>query len=322
MILLTGGAGFIGSVLLKYLNDSGRTDIFLVDSLGTSEKWKNISKRQIDDYLDKNAFLKILRKRKSLPEFDFIFHLGACSSTTERNMDYLMENNFLFSKYLAEHAFRKKTPFIYASSGATYGDGANGFQDDTSLIHKLSPLNGYGFTKHIFDSWIIKQKTESQILGFKFFNVFGPNEYHKGEMSSVVFKAYHEVLTNKKISLFASEHPEYQNGEQKRDFIYVKDVVETLLETTHKGVSGLFNLGSGTPNTWNDLASAIFKSLKIKENIEYVPLPSHLVGKYQYYTAAEMDKLYKTGITHRPRTLDISVNDYISNYLTKDDSYL
>ncbi len=316
MILLTGGAGFIGSVLLHSLNLNGRKDIYLVDSLGCSEKWKNISSKHIDDYCDKHSFLKKLKQGLTLNEIDCIFHLGACSSTTETNIDYLMENNFLFSKLLAEFAIKNRIPFIYASSAATYGDGSQGFDDTVSKLETLRPLNGYAYSKHLFDLWITKQKPDSQVLGLKFFNVFGPNEYHKENMKSVAFKAFYEIGEKKSLSLFESKHPDYKDGEQKRDFIYVKDVVSIMTECQEKKISGIYNLGTGTASSWNDLAHAAFKALSVTPKIDYIPLPEQLTDKYQYYTCADMHKLKNAGIKHPCMSLEDAVRDYYTNYLS------
>lgn len=322
MILITGGAGFIGSALIAELNAIGRSDILLVDSLGTSEKWKNIANKQIEDYCHKNDFLRILDSGLTNKSIECIFHLGACSSTTETDIDYLMENNFRFSKLLAQFAFANKIPFIYASSAATYGDGSLGFSDDISLINSFIPLNGYALSKHLFDKWIISQKHSSPVCGLKFFNVFGPNEYHKGSMRSVIHKAYHQVKETGEITLFKSEHPDYANGDQKRDFIYVKDVVKCILECKEKGISGIYNLGSGQAQTWNELAHGVFSALNTKPKISYIPLPEHLRGKYQYYTCAEMQKLTSTGVSHTCLSLKDAIQDYIHNHLEMDNQYL
>jgi ADP-L-glycero-D-manno-heptose 6-epimerase len=322
MILLTGGAGFIGSALLRELNTRGRTDIYLVDSLGSSEKWKNITSKHIDNYCDKKKFLEKFEQGLSLEKLDCIFHLGACSSTTETNIDYLMENNFRFSRVLAEFAIKNKIPFIYASSAATYGDGSQGFDDDDARLGSLSPLNGYALSKHLFDLWISKQNPSSQVLGLKFFNVFGPNEYHKGDMKSVPFKAFHEISEKKSLSLFSSSHPDYKDGEQKRDFIYVKDVVSIMLECQEKKISGIYNLGTGTASTWNELAHAAFKALSLPPEIQYIPLPEQLKNKYQYYTCANMNKLRNAGITHQSMNIEDSIKDYYHNYLNTPSIYL
>jgi ADP-L-glycero-D-manno-heptose 6-epimerase len=322
MILLTGGAGFIGSALLGRLNQNGRRDIILVDSLGSDEKWKNIANKHIEDYCDKNKFLQMLEQGHTLEGVDCVYHLGACSSTTESRIDYLMDNNFRFSKLLAEAAMKKKIPFIYASSAATYGDGSFGFDDDPSQLDSLLPLNGYALSKHLFDKWIITKKTDSQVLGLKFFNVFGPNEYHKGSMRSVVYKAFYEIIEKKYLSLFKSDHPDYADGEQKRDFIYVKDVIATILECQEKSISGLYNLGSGAAKSWNELAHAAFSALSIQPSIEYIPLPIHLKGKYQYYTCANMSALKMQKLTHTFTNLTDAVSDYYTHYLKQPNPYL
>ncbi len=323
MILLTGGAGFIGSVLLKLLNDNGINDICIVDRLGDEEKWKNLQLKSFQNFIHKDDFNALLKKGELPENVTEIIHLGACSSTTEKNLDYLMDNNFLFSKRLAELALAKKIPFLYASSAATYGDGKYGFDDDVKKIAQLEPLNGYGFSKHIFDRWILTQKWSSQVVGMKFFNVYGPNEYHKGSMKSLVERAYHQVLDTGKIKLFKSEHPDYLDGEQKRDFVYVKDVASVIywfIKNPDK--SGIFNIGTGKANTWLSLANAIFSSLGKTANIEFIPIPEILKEKYQYFTLAPTEKLRAAGCDVKFMELDAAVSDYVKNHLLKENKYL
>lgn len=323
MIILTGGAGFIGSVFLKLLNQNGITDILLIDNLGKGDKWKNISQKHFDHYIHKDLFYTRMEKGEFPDNVSHVIHLGACSSTTELDMDYLMHNNYEYSKLLASYCLDRKIPFIYASSAATYGDGGHGFEDDENSIEKLKPLNGYGYSKHVFDSWILRQKKSSQVVGLKFFNVFGPNEYHKGSMRSLIEKAYLQVKEQNKINLFKSEHPDYKDGEQKRDFVYVKDVAEVMLWFMNTpSVSGIFNIGSGVANTWLTLAEAIFSSLQMNPNIEFIELPDSLKEKYQYFTLAPIQKLRLAGYTKEFTDLTLAVTDYIQNYLRKEDKYL
>ena len=227
MIVVTGGAGFIGSAMVSKLNENGETDILIVDELSTSIKWKNLVGKQYIDYIHKDNFLEMLLNDR-FPKIEAIIHMGANSSTTEKDVDHLMENNYRYTRVLAEWSIRKKARFIYASSGATYGDGSLGFSDDNVLVQKLAPLNAYGYSKQMFDLWMLRNKLENKVVGIKFFNVFGPNEYHKDDMKSLVCKAYYQIQENGKIRLFKSYKPEYKHGEQVRDFVYIKDCVEVL----------------------------------------------------------------------------------------------
>lgn len=320
MILVTGGAGFIGSCFIKKLNDNGIEDIVIIDKLRIGDKWKNlIGKKFIDfqnkDYIDLAKFFEINHKR-----IEAIFHFGACTDTTEKNADYLLENNYKFSKQLAEYAISHNIRFIYASSAATYGSGENGYSDYE--FEKLKPLNMYGFSKHLFDLWVIKNKYDSIFVGLKFFNVFGPNEYHKGEMASMVYKAFNQVKTTGKVKLFKSYNSEYLDGEQKRDFIYVKDVIDVIWSIYQdSNITGIYNLGTGQAHTWNELINSLFNALNLESKIEYIDMPSELINQYQYYTQAEMGKLEKTGLKLQFHTLNESVNDYVTNYLTQDWKY-
>jgi ADP-L-glycero-D-manno-heptose 6-epimerase len=323
MIVVTGGAGFIGSVLINFLNGHGLTDILIVDSLGSSNKWQNLNGKLFDNFIHKKDFFKLLEAGTLPKNTTHIIHLGACSSTMEPDLDYLMDNNYKFSRLLAELAKNQSIPFIYASSAATYGDGTNGFDDNEEKISVLKPLNGYGFSKHIFDLWILKQKFTSQVVGLKFFNVFGPNEYHKGPMRSLIEKAYFQILETNQIKLFKSEHPDYKDGEQKRDFVYVKDICEIIYWfVKNQKQSGIYNLGSGTASSWLELSSAIFSAMNKKENIEFIDLPENLKGKYQYYTKAPIEKLRNIGCNIKFTPLKDSVNDYVVNYLSKEDQFL
>lgn len=323
MIILTGGAGFIGSVILKSLNQKGISDIIVVDNLGASDKWRNLNGKNFDDFIHKDKFLKKLEQNDFEKKITAIIHMGACSSTTETNIDYLINNNYKYSKSLAKYALKNKVPFIYASSAATYGDGSRGFEDDESSIEKLMPMNGYGYSKHIFDKWVLNQNFNSQVVGLKFFNVFGPNEYHKGSMKSLIEKAYHQILETNKIKLFKSEHPNYKDGEQKRDFVYVKDVAEvTNWFLVNPNTSGIFNIGSGVANTWITLASSIFESIGKTPDIEFIDLPQNLKDKYQYFTLAPIQKLRLAGCDHKFTDLSVAVTDYVKNYLLKEDKYL
>mgnify|MGYP001070819285 CR=1 FL=1 len=317
MILLTGGAGFIGSCFLKILNDNGLEDILVVDHLGSSDKWKNLIGKKIYDYLDKQQFIYFLESGKvSKFPFQVIFHFGACTNTLESNVGYLIENNYHYSIKLARYAAEKNIRFIYASSAATYGLGSFGYDDD--LVYELRPLNSYGFSKYLFDCWVVKNGLDKSFVGLKFFNVFGPNEYHKGEMASMVFKAFNQVRTIGKIRLYKSNDPKYSDGEQKRDFVYIKDVINIIWKIYKANVSGIFNIGTGKARSWNELATAVFNSLGVKSSIEYIDMPQDLYDQYQNFTQAKMDKLFSKIGKYEFLSLEDSVDDYIKNHLTKD----
>lgn len=317
MIVLTGGAGFIGSCFLRKLNDEGISDVFVVDRLGESEKWKNLTGKKFIRYFHKDDFRKRIQNGDFGASISAIIHFGACSSTTELDADYLFDNNLEYSKVLADYAERHGIKFIYASSAATYGDGSVGYSDKE--IHTLKPLNCYGFTKQLFDVWVTDKNLQNKFTGLKFFNVFGPNEYHKGSMASMVFKAYNQIKDTGKVKLFKSDNSEYKDGEQKRDFIYVKDAVEIVWQIYKKNnFAGLYNLGSGKAHTWNQLINAVFKAMDKKANIEYVAMPDELKKKYQYFTQADMNKLQESEIEFKIRPLEDSVADYIQNHLMKE----
>lgn len=323
MYIITGGAGMIGSAMLWKLNSLGIDDVIVVDNLGVSEKWKNLINRRFEEYVPRDAFLERVQNNALPAGIKGIFHMGACSSTTERDIDFLFRNNLEYTKTLARYACEKGIRFINASSAATYGDGAQGFSDEESALENLKPLNGYGFSKHLFDLWAKRNDLQRSFVSLKFFNVYGPNEYHKGDMRSVAAKAFIQANETGHVRLFASDNPQYPNGGQMRDFVYVKDCVETmwnLMETP--SANGVYNLGSGKARTWNDLARALFKALGKEERIEYVPLPDHLHGKYQYFTEADMGKLAQTGCAAPQRSLEEGVADYVANYLQKADPHL
>lgn len=321
MIVLTGGAGFIGSVLLKRLNDAGHRDILVVDSLKTSDKWRNLVGKVFSDYADKETFPAVLAELAP-EEVDAIIHLGACTSTTERDADYLMRNNYQYSKALAVWCFENDKQFIYASSAATYGDGALGFSDDHEKMFALRPMNMYGYSKHLFDLWLLENGFDRLCTGFKFFNVFGPNEYHKGAMASLVYKAFHQIRDTGKMKLFKSYHPSYKDGESVRDFLYVKDCVDVLIwSLENRDASGIYNLGSGKARSWNDLAKAIFKAMGREANIEYVEMPEAIRPAYQYFTEADMTKLRSEGYAKEFGLLENNIADYVNAYLSKENSY-
>lgn len=323
MIIVTGGAGFIGSAFVFRLNQEGIDDIVIVDCLGTDDKWKNLVNRRFFDYIHKDKFLQLVCSDQVPFDVSAIVHMGACSSTTERDADYLWENNYLYSRRLAEWAMKRNIRFIYASSAATYGDGTLGFADEHSKISQLKPINMYGYSKQLFDLWVLKNKLENKIAGIKFFNVFGPNEYHKEEMTSVIFKAFHQIKETGKVRLFKSYKKEYPDGGQMRDFVYVQDCLDVMWWLfNNQNVNGIFNLGTGKARTWNDLIKATFATMGRKTNIQYIEMPESLRDQYQYFTEAKMDKLKAAGCPVKFSSLEDSVRDYVVNYLQKPDPHL
>lgn len=319
MIVLTGGAGFIGSGFLWKLNQMGIKDILVVDNLAATEKWRNLAGKHFIDYIHKDKFLSLIESNKA-PKPKKVVHLGACSSTTLQDADYFMSNNYEYSKKIALWAMSHKADFLYASSAATYGSGEYGYLDDPATTFKLQPLNVYGYSKQLFDLWVYQHKLESKVTGIKFFNVFGPNEYHKGEMMSLVCKRFRAVQETGVMKLFKSYRRDVPDGEQKRDFVYIKDVVEMMYYLfTHPATTGIFNMGTGEARNWNDLARALFSSLGIQGKIEYIEMPEILRDKYQYFTQAQMGKLQKHN-KYKCRSLEDSVKDY-AQYL-KNDLYL
>ncbi|NLL14233.1 MAG: ADP-glyceromanno-heptose 6-epimerase [Fibrobacter sp.] len=323
MIVITGGAGFIGSALAWKLNSRGIEDILIVDRLGTGEKWRNLVSLKYLDFQEKSEFIEKLESGYYKDSISTILHMGACSSTTETDADYLMENNFHYSVRLAQWwKNHQNTRFIYASSAATYGDGRFGYTDDYSVLDKLRPLNMYGYSKHLFDCYAFREGWLEKITGLKFFNVFGPNEYHKGEMRSLINKAYSRVRDEGVMSLFKSYNPQYQHGQQKRDFIYIKDVVEMVLFfMDNPDIGGLFNIGTGEARSWNDLANAIFRAVNKPAAIEYIEMPLILRDKYQYFTQADQSRLKSVGCNHICMSLEDAIEDYVCNYLATN-SYL
>ena len=319
-IIVTGGAGFIGSMLVEKLNREGIDDILIVDHLGKSEKWRNLVGLRFSDYLDKDTFFQRIAVDRWTDVPDALVHLGACSDTTENDVEYLMANNYHYSRVLAQWAALRRLRFLYASSAATYGDGSCGFDDRVGL-EALRPLNPYGFSKHLFDLWAQRSGLLNRAVGLKFFNVYGPNEYHKGCMTSFVFKAFCQVRTTGKVGLFKSDHPDYAYGEQRRDFVYVKDCVEIMWWLlNHPAVNGLFNLGTGQARSWNDLARAVFAALERAPVIDYIEMPAVLHGRYQYFTEARTESLARTGCPLAFRSLEQGVADYIGNHLNANES--
>ncbi len=314
--IVTGAAGLIGSAVIWALNQAGETDILAVDHLAQSEKWKNLRALKFNDYMERDDFLPELRKNNWGSGVKAFIHLGACSSTTETDATYLIHNNFEYTKAAMQFAVSNRIRFIYASSAATYGDGAQGYVDDESTIENLRPLNMYGYSKQLFDLWAKQHGLLDKITGVKFTNVFGPNELHKGGMRSVVCRAYEQIRDTGTVSLFKSYRDDYRDGEQMRDFLYVKDAVDMVLFLMeHKELCGLYNVGSGRAETWNSLAEAVFAAMDLPPKIQYIEMPESLRPKYQYYTCADMTKLYKAGYKGQARPLTESVADYVRNYL-------
>ena len=325
LIVITGAAGFIGSCCVKYLNDLGLTNLLLVDDIKKTEKWKNLINKKCVDFISRHDLFKWLEGRER--EIEAFIHLGACSDTLETDGSYLMENNFRYTIRLAEYALKHGHRFIYASSAATYGNGSLGFEDDHDRLDQLKPLNLYGFSKYYFDLWAKQQGILDQIVGLKYFNVFGPNENHKGRMASMVHKMLPIVQKEGTIRLFkSSDLKRFGDGEQCRDFIYVKDVVRMTVDFLENDSSGIFNIGSGVATTWNALAQAVFKAIDRPPHIAYIDMPSDLSNQYQNYTCANMSK-YREKMGQKPSqsicqyTVEEGVIDYVKNYLLKGEQW-
>ena len=316
-ILVTGGAGFIGSALIWALNTKGIDDILVCDSLGTDEKWRNIAPLRFDDFITADELLERAQQESgSLDEIRTVFHLGACSATTERDLGYLMRNNFEYTKVLGEWSAQRKIRFVYASSAATYGDGSAGMNDTETQLDRYRPLNGYAFSKQRFDLYAYRRGLLNHFVGLKYFNVFGPNEGHKGDMRSVVHKAFQQVQATGKLQLFKSYHPDYRDGEQKRDFLYVKDAVEmTIFLAANPAAAGIFNLGFGRARTWLDVANAVFSALNQPLAIEFIDMPEAIRPNYQYFTEATIAKLLNLGFKGPRYPLEEGIRDYVQNYL-------
>jgi len=316
MYIVTGGAGLIGSAVVAALNARGIDDILIVDHLGNSDKWKNLVPLAYNDYLEKEVFRARLQQGDFAGGVEGVFHLGACSSTTERNASYLIDNNFRYTAELAEFCVSKGIRMVYASSCATYGDGSRGYVDDDDRIEELRPLNMYGYSKQMFDLYARRRGWLKRLVGCKFSNVYGPNERHKGEMRSVVLRAFEQITADGKLRLFRSYNPQYADGEFKRDFLYVKPAVDMVLYLFgNSRACGLYNIGSGRAETWNALGRAVFSALGREVNIEYIEMPEHLRDRYQYYTKAEMGKLFGLGYDKAVPSLEESIRDYVVNYL-------
>ena len=319
MIIVTGGSGFIGSAIIAALNQREITDILVVDELCTDKKWMNLRNLSFADYVEKDDFFELVIGDRIDSPVEAVFHLGACSDTTETDASYLIKNNYEYSKLLAQWATDAGIRFIYASSAATYGDGSNGFSDDEEKLEILRPLNMYGYSKQLFDLWIRQTGLLKKVVGLKYFNVFGPNEYHKANMRSFILKAYEQINATGKVRLFKSYRDDYKDGEQLRDFIYIKDAVDmTLFFLDNPKLSGIYNIGTGKTGSWNDLVKAVFAAMEREPVIEYIEMPEPIRNQYQYYTCAEMAKLKKAGYDKPTTALEAAIKDYIQNYLRKD----
>jgi len=323
MIIVTGGAGFIGSAVVWRLNRKGVTDVLIADETGSALKDMNLSHLKYRDYIGKGALLANLESGVYGDSVEGIIHLGACSSTTETNRDFLIANNFEYTKTLALWAVGRGTRFVYASTAATYGDGSAGYADDEETTRKLRPLNFYGESKQLFDLWALDNGLFSQICGLKYFNVYGPNEYHKGDMRSVVHKAFEEIRDTGRMRLFRSYKSGVTHGEQSRDFLYVKDAADvTLFCYEHGDANGLFNVGTGRARSFRSLAAAVFCAMAKEERIEYIEMPEHLREKYQYFTEARIERLRRAGYSAPLTPLEGGVRDYVKNYCATDAPYL
>lgn len=328
MIIVTGSNGFIGSALVWELNQSGREDIVCVDTVSLNERAELLHKRRFQKFLLKDQIWSFLETPEAISSVETIFHMGACSSTTELNVEFLNENNVEYTRRLWNWCTQHKKKFIYASSGAVYGDGSKGFDDNTPPS-EFKPLNPYGESKAAFDRWAVQQKATPPVwLGLRFFNVYGPNEYHKGDMSSVVFKAFGQITKTGQLKLFRSHHPDYEDGKQMRDFVYVKDVTRWMHELMLKNDvrSGIYNMGFGKARTWLDLASAVFSNMGKEMKIEWMDVPEDMRPRYQYFTEAKMDRLLGLGLSAPQWPIEKGVADYVKNYLAKStmgqDSFL
>lgn len=323
MLIVTGGAGFLGSAIVWKLNELGRRDILVVDSLGTDDKWRNLANRRYTDYLHKGDFLRRIRAGGDPFKASAVVHMGACSATTERDADYLYENNTRYTTELCRFCLERGIRFVAASSAATYGDGAQGFEDGAQGLERLKPLNMYGYSKHRFDLAARDNGWLEAMASLKFFNVYGPNEYHKGDMMSVACKAFRQIRDTGSVRLFRSHRADVADGGQRRDFLYVKDcadVVAWLVENS--GANGVFNVGTGQARSFKDLAGAVFQAMGLPPRIDYVDIPEPIRDRYQYFTEAPMERLRAAGYRRPFTSLEEGVRDYVANHLAAEDPYL
>jgi ADP-L-glycero-D-manno-heptose 6-epimerase len=322
MIVVTGGAGFIGSAFVARLNAEGVQDIIVVDELTSAAREKNLAGKSIRQFIGKQEFIDSIRMNTLPSGISAIVHMGACSSTTEKNLQYLQENNFEYSKTLAQYCLERGIRYIYASSAATYGDGAQGYNDDVAALESLKPLNPYGDSKQRMDLWAKENNILSKVVGLKFFNVYGPNEYYKGSMASIAWKAFNAIRETGSFSLFKSHRPDYKDGEQMRDFVYVKDCCDIMWWfLQNPEVHGLFNVGSGKARSWNSLLTAIFRAMDKEPSIHYIEMPEELRNQYQYFTEAPIQKLRAAGYSKPMHSLEEGITDYVQNHLSKPDQH-
>lgn len=327
MIAITGANGFIGSALAWEFNSRGRSDLLFVDSVSRQRRPQPLATYRGEGFMTAQEFIAFLQSAEAQKRLEFVVHMGACSDTTEMDRLYLRQNNTFYTQRLFEWCTRNQIPFIYASSGATYGLGEHGFAD-TIDPHLLKPLNPYGESKLNFDRWVVGQKQTPPVwLGLRFFNVYGPNEYHKGAMSSVVFKAYGQILSSGKLKLFRSENPDFADGCQQRDFVYIKDITSWIWQLFSQALegpmeSGIFNMGFGQARSWLDLAKAVFTHLGQETQIEWIEMPASIRHQYQYFTEARIERLLALGVGSPQWSLETGVQDYVQNYLLKQNSYL
>lgn len=320
MIIVTGGAGFIGSAIVWKLGTLGRTDTIVVDRLGHGEKWRNLTGLRYHDFIAAERFIADIRA-DAFPcaGIEAVIHMGACSATTETDADYLLENNFRQTADLAGWCLERGIRFIYASSAATYGDGSRGYRDDDATTRTLAPLNMYGYSKQMFDMYALERGWQTGIVGLKFFNVFGPNENHKGDMRSVVNKAHAALVEGRDYPLFRSHRPDFADGEQRRDFVWIKDVVNVVMHFLERpGTNGIFNVGSGHAASFNELLTAVYRALDRTPEISYVDMPQHLRERYQYFTEADLTRLRAAGYNGEFTPLDTAVREYVRDYLAHD----
>ena len=322
MILITGAAGFIGSAVAYALNRQGRADLILCDRFGSNQKWKNILGLCYNCFIHQDGLFDFLLKNPMAKEITDVIHLGACSDTTQADMDYLFENNVNYSIRLCRWSVENSVRFVYASSAAVYGDGSLGFSDDDDLTPKLRPLNKYGFSKWMFDMWVLENSLTEKVAGLRYFNVFGPNEYHKGEMASVVFQSFTLACKEGKVRLFESHRPDVAHGDQARDFIYIDEAVDvTLFVHNNKDANGIFNAGTGLAHTFNELAGGLFDGLGKPGVIEFFPMPEELQSRYQYFTRAEMTRLRRAGYPEKKDRFKENVARYVKDYLLPGNHY-
>jgi len=318
-IIITGAAGMIGSCLIRQLNDLGYAkNLILVDDFKKSIKWKNLYGKKYSEFMSRHELMQWLKGKES--EVEAIIHMGANSSTTGTDGCEYYQLNYRYTIGLAQYAIENNIRFIYASSAATYGSGLEGFEDDIEQLDVLKPLNIYGQTKHMFDLWVHRNNLTDSVVGLKYFNVYGPNEYHKGSMASMVYHMYNQICLTGKVRLFKSNTDQYKDGEQQRDFIYVKDVAKITSEFLFNDVMGIFNVGNGVARSWNCLAKAVFSAVEKPVNIEYIPMPANMLKTYQNYTCADMQRI--TSKFTLPKTsLEEGVLDYVNNYLIEEERW-